>query len=117
MLIASVDTVLTRGHVMKLNQGTIKALPNPAKGNRVTFFAGAEIEGATVPRGFGVRVTAAGIKSFVLDYRMKGRQFRHTIGRWPDWTAVRAVRHARELRQGIDRGENPLDAKKPARPL
>ena len=37
---------------------------------------------------------------------------RYTIGAFPDWSAVKAVREARELRQRIDRGENPLEARK-----
>jgi integrase len=44
-----------------------------------------------------------------MDYRHKGRQRRYTIGRWPDWSALLAVREGRSLRQRIDRGENPLD--------
>src|SRR5262249_909779 len=71
-------------------------------------------QGSKVPRGFGVRVTAAGARSFVLDYRIKQRQFRYTIGQYPDWSALRAVREARELRQRIDRGENPLVDRAPS---
>ena len=96
-----------------LNETTIKALPAPNKGNKVYFFAGAMIQGARVPRGFGVRVTANGVKAFVLDYRIRQRQFRYTIGTWPDWSALRAVREARDLRQRVDRGENPLDDRGP----
>jgi integrase len=92
-----------------LNEGVIRTLAVPERGNRVYFFADAVIQGAQVPRGFGVRVTARGAKSFVMDYRHKGRQRRYTIGRWPDWSALLAVREGRSLRQRIDRGENPLD--------
>ena len=45
----------------KLSEETVKRLPVPTKGNRVTYFAGAMIQGAKAPRGFGVRVTAAGV--------------------------------------------------------
>ena len=45
-----------------LNEETIKRLPAPSEGNRVTYFAGATIQGAKAPRGFGVRVTAAGAR-------------------------------------------------------
>ena len=91
----------------KLSEETIKHLPIPDSGNRVTYFAGATIQGAKAPRGFGVRVTAAGAKAFILNYRLRGREYRHTIGAWPDWSALKAVREARNLRQRIDRGENP----------
>jgi integrase len=58
-------------------------------------------------------VTAGGARSFVINYRVKGLEHRYTIGQWPDWSVLRAVREARNLRQKIDRGENPLDERKP----
>src|SRR6516165_9215505 len=98
----------------KLSEETVKRLPIPDKGNRVTYFAGATIQGAKAPRGFGVRVTAAGARAFVLNYRLRGREHRFTIGAWPDWSALKAVREARDLRQRIDRGENPLADRTPS---
>jgi hypothetical protein len=98
----------------KLNEEIVKQLPVPAKGNRVTYFPGAMIQGAKAPRGFGVRVTAAGARAFVLNYRLRGREHRFTIGAWPDWSALKAVREARDLRQRIDRGENPLADRTPS---
>ena len=97
----------------RLNEETIKQLPVPAMGNSVTYFAGAKIQGAKAPRGFGVRVTAAGARAFILNYRLRGREHRFTIGAWPDWSALKAVREARNLRQRVDRGENPLDDRAP----
>ena len=86
----------------------------PATGNSITYFAGATIQGAKAPRGFGVRVTAGGSRAFVLNYRLRGREHRYTIGAWPDWSALKAVREARNLRQRIDRGENPLEDRVPS---
>jgi integrase len=105
--------MLTRTPLMSksLNEGVVGELPAPPTGNRVYFFAGARIQGSPVPRGFGVRVTAAGARAFVLNYRHQGRERRFTIGRFPDWSVVRAVREARDLRQRADRGENPLAVK------
>jgi hypothetical protein len=97
----------------KINEEVVRQLPVPGKGNRVTYFAGALVQGAKAPRGFGVRVTAAGVRAFVLNYRLRGREHRITIGAWPDWSALKAVREARDLRQRIDRGENPLDDRAP----
>jgi integrase len=97
-----------------LNEEAVKRLPVPAKGNRVTYFAGAVIQGAKAPRGFGVRVTAAGARAFVLNYRLRGREHRFTIGAWPDWSALRAVRAARDLRQRVDRGEDPFEDRTPS---
>ena len=88
-----------------LNEEAVKRLPAPSKGNRITYFAGATIQGAKAPRGFGVRVTATGARAFVLNYRLRGREYRLTIGAWPDWSALKAVHEARKLRQRIDRGK------------
>src|SRR6476659_8818940 len=99
--------------VVKLSEETLRRLPVPEKGNRVIYFPGATIQGAKAPRGFGVRVTAAGARAFVLNYRLRGREHRFTIGAWPDWFALKAVREARNLRQRVDRGENPLEDRAP----
>jgi integrase len=59
--------------------------------------------------GFGVRVTDAGAKSFVLNYRTKaGRERRYTIGQFPTWTLTGARQKAKELRRDIDDGGDPL---------
>src|SRR5208282_6093024 len=97
----------------RLSEEIVKRLSPPDAGNRVTYFAGATIQGKKAPRGFGVRVTAGGARAFVLNYRLRGREYRYTIGGWPDWSALKAVRTARDLRQRVDRGENPLDDRTP----
>lgn len=99
----------------KLSEQTVKNLAIPDTGNYVTYFVGDVIQGAKAPRGFGVRVTAGGARAFVLNYRIAGRERRYTIGQWPDWSALKAVRVARELRQSIDRGEDPLAAREAAK--
>jgi integrase len=96
-----------------LNEETIKRLQVPTTGNSVTYFAGAVIQGAKAPRGFGVRVTASGARAFIINYRLRGREHRFTIGAWPDWSALKAVREARNLRQRVDRGEDPLEDRAP----
>src|SRR5260370_36160949 len=98
----------------KLSGERVKRLPVPEPVNRMVYFAGATIQGAKAPRGFGVRVTAAGARAFVLNYRLRGREHRFTIGAWPDWSALKAVREARDLRQRVDRGENPIDDRTPS---
>ena len=63
--------------------------------------------------GFGLRLTAGGVASFVLNYRNgEGRERRYTVGRWPEWTADAAYSQAVGLKQDIKRGADPLEKKK-----
>jgi integrase len=88
---------------MQINQRKVKALRPPARGNRV--FYDDEIS------GFGVRITAAGVISFVLNYWIAGRERRYTIGRWPEWSADAARNEAIDLRKNIREGRDPLGEK------
>src|SRR5262245_47813375 len=99
---------------MKLNETVVEALPAPRTGNKIYYFPEALVQGAKLPRGFGVRVTAGGTRSFVLNYRVAHREGRLTIGRWPDWSVPMAVKEARTRRQQVDRGEDPLEARRKA---
>lgn len=86
-----------------LTDAVVKALPTPLKGNRVYYASG-------VPAGFGVRVTAAGARSFIFNYRTRatGRERRITIGKFPSWSTGAARTEAKRLRRLIDQGEDPL---------
>lgn len=63
-------------------------------------------------RGFGVRVTGAGTKSFVFQYRLGGRESRtrrYTIGRHGSpWNAADARAEAERLAQMVARKEDPM---------
>jgi len=63
------------------------------------------------PRGFGLRITQAGGKAFVLRYQIDGERHVATIGRWPEWTLAAARAEARELAQKITKGFDPNAAK------
>ena len=52
----------------------------------------------TEVKGFGLRLTPGGSKSFVVDYRAEGRQRRMTIGAYPDWTVAAAREVSRTQR-------------------
>jgi integrase len=85
----------------RLTNQTIAKLPLPAAGNHIHFDP--EVG------GLAVRITAGGSRSFVLCYRTRaGRQRRLTIGSFPDWTVTAARAEAKELKQQIDRGGDPL---------
>ncbi len=61
--------------------------------------------------GFGLRVTAGGSKSWILDYRLHGRQRQITIGDVANWPTEKAREEAGKLRREIDIGNDPLDAR------
>jgi integrase len=59
-------------------------------------------------KGFALRVTAGGAKSFIVDYRAEGRQRRFTIGSYPDWSVQAARQAAKELKREVDQGRDPM---------
>lgn len=89
------------------NRGTIAKAEPPAKGQRFIFD-----DHRDAPRGFGLRITAAGGKAFILKYSVDGRERRKTIGEWPTWTLEAARSEARDLTRGIDKGQDPLEEKR-----
>ena len=83
-----------------LDDKAVKALAAPASGNRITY------DGEV--KGFGVRVTSAGAKAFILNYRAGVRERRITIGSYPDWKVAAARDQAKALKRRIDVGEDPM---------
>jgi integrase len=61
----------------------------------------------TVCRRFALRVTKAGFRSFVLNYRSHGVERRLTIGSFPDWPANLARKEAQKLKRWVDQGRDP----------
>ncbi len=85
----------------KLTDSIVKNLVSPATGYRIEYDSDV--------KGFGCRITAAGARAFVLNYRTKaGRERRYTIGSFPDWSVSAARAEAKELKQRVDRGEDPM---------
>ena len=90
-----------------LTDKIVAALPPPTKGNRIRWDGGS---------GFGVRVTSAGARAFVLRYRnAAGRDTQMTIGSTRDWSVAKARKHADALRHQVDTGADPLKARKTTR--
>lgn len=90
--------------------GTISKVEKPAKGYRLIFD-----DHRDAPRGFGLRVTSAGGKAFILRYTIDGRQRLKTIGDWPAWGLEQARIEARDLFQKVQKGDDPLEAKRKRR--
>jgi integrase len=73
-----------------------------------------ELWDALLP-GFGLRVTGRGSKSWVLLYRLGGRDAlkrRLTIGTYPALSLAKAREHARNVFDDVARGEDPAATKR-----
>lgn len=66
-------------------------------------------------KGFAVRVTANGVKSFVVEKRINGRVKRITLGRYPDLTVEQARKEAQKNLGKIATGLDPVAEKEQAR--
>jgi integrase len=91
----------------RIVEQTIKRMKAPDQGSVITW-------DTEIP-GFGARITAAGVVSFILDYRIYGRQRRYTIGRYSELTATAARDRAVELRAKIRAGHDPMEERKQRR--
>jgi len=102
------DTIRTQEVQMPyLNDSVVRNLPVPEKTHyHITYDSGPK----RVP-GFGVRVTEAGYRSFILNYPGG----RYTIGRFGDWSTGDARQEAKRLRREIDLGADPMRDRKAER--
>ena len=62
-------------------------------------------------KGFAVRVTPSGAKSFILEKRIDGKVKRLTLGRYPELTVEQARKEAHKLLGHIAVGRNPAAEK------
>lgn len=91
----------------RLTNKMVQSLSVPPVGNRIAY--------DDELRGFGARVTAAGAKAFILNYRINGRERRYTIGGWPEWNTSAARDEAKRLKRDVDLGIDPLSDRLEAR--
>jgi integrase len=86
----------------RLDDTIVRKLVPPARGSTITWDGGV--------KGFGCRVTAAGARSFVVDYRRRadGVQRRATIGAFPDWSTMAAREQAKRIKRDVDLGADPV---------
>ena len=88
----------------ELGARLVNDLPAPDRGSKIYH------DGS--PAGFALRVTACGVRSFVMRYTVRTNGIRRlkTIGRHgPDnWTVKAARKEALRLRTRINEGEDPM---------
>lgn len=88
----------------RITDKLVKGLVPPAVGNQITY--------DDKVSGFGIRSTAAGAKSFILNYRnTEGRERRYTIGAYGEWSVEAARKRAGELKRKVAGGDDPLAEK------
>jgi integrase len=88
-----------------LTESLIKALPAPSRGER--FVWDEDLKGFAVKVFAPTRTHPKGARTFILSYWRNGTERRYRIGSWPDWSVTAARAEAREIRQRVDRGEDP----------
>src|SRR5262245_1920996 len=89
----------------KLTETLIKGLIPPARGELYTYDT--EVTGFAVKLFAPTKANPKGARTFVLVYRRSGSLRRFRIGSWPDWSVTAARAQAREIRQRVDRDEDP----------
>lgn len=97
---------------VRLSDDYIKRLEAPAKGHRLVFDSHPD-----APRGFGLRITAAGSKSFVLRYKVGGKDRLLTIGEYGknSWRLPAARKQAGEYRQQVNTGADIIEHRRTER--
>lgn len=86
---------------VRITKAHVERLHAPTRGQ--CFLRDSEL------KGFLVRVTSGGAKTFCLDKRIKGRKFRRKIGSYPDMSVDRARKIAHVWLGQIAEGKNPFE--------
>lgn len=93
---------------MKLTKLVVDKLALPTVGNQKRYYD-------EMMRGFGVRITIGGVKSFFVERMIAGKQKRITLGRYPDLTVEQARNEAQKVLGKIAIGINPIVEQKTAK--
>jgi hypothetical protein len=101
---------------IKLDDKALRSLAAPEAGNRIDYDIPKGPRDTDFVRGFAVRTTAAGLKTFLLVYvTATGRERRQKIGDYGPYTVTTARDAARKLRMVVDAGGDPFARQKAAR--
>jgi integrase len=92
---------------VKLNKSSIDKLQPPSSGYSL-FWDDA------MP-GFGLRITTAGVRSFIVQKRIDGKEHRATLGRYGVLTPEQARREAQKFLGQVAQGVDPIAEKVKAR--
>jgi integrase len=84
----------------RLTQRVVDAAKAPAAGQ--VFLRDDEL------RGFALRITANGAKSYIWEGRVRGRPRRITLGSYPTWPVMRARAEALKIRSAVADGRDPI---------
>jgi hypothetical protein len=97
--------------IKKITKRSVEDLALPGPGKRSHLWD-------DTLKGFGVRVTPTGVRSYVVQYRIGGRGSStrtYTIGRHGSpWTAENARDRAKDILELVRRGIDPVDSKREA---
>ncbi|KTD61871.1 tyrosine-type recombinase/integrase [Legionella spiritensis] len=63
-------------------------------------------------KGFALRVTSSGVKSFIVETRISGKVKRVTLGKYGNLTVEEARKQAKSLLGSVARGDDPIAEKK-----
>jgi integrase len=85
---------------IKITKTLVDKLESPVTGQ--TFFRDSEL------KGFAVRITSGGAKSFIIEKRIQGQVKRITLGRYPELTVEQARKEAHKVLGHIASGGNPI---------
>lgn len=89
----------THNQSVKLTKTNVDRAPNPARGQ--AFLRDTEL------KGFALRITPNGVRSFVVEKRIEGRVRRITLARFGELTCEQARREAQKILGKVAMGENP----------
>jgi len=99
-----------------LDQKSVSEIVPPLKGNRIDYDLPTGLRDKNFVRGFAIRTTAAGLKTFLLVYvTATGVERRQRIGDFGPHSVTTARDEARRLRGLVDAGRDPFAEKATAR--
>ncbi|MFZ2315830.1 MAG: tyrosine-type recombinase/integrase [Gammaproteobacteria bacterium] len=92
-------------NIIRINKSAVEQA-KPPQGKDQEFYRDDQL------KGFALRVTASGVKSFVVETLINKKVRRITIGKYGKLTAEQARKEAMSLLGRIAKGENPIAEKK-----